>query len=125
MSWAWLGELKIIDEMLILNIGPMNDFIKKHWPDKKRMEVKDPPTAPTDRIIDKYQSLDHIQDMLAKSLIFDYLVRNSLDWIATEFQKTSEGKAMSIHMLKNVFREMQVDLNLSIVSYFSHEIELL
>ena len=110
--------------MLILNIGPMNDFIKKHWPYKKRMEVKDPPTAPTDRIIDKYQSLDHIQDMLAKSLIFDYLVRNSLDWIATEFQKTSEGKAMSIHMLKNVFREMQVDLNLSIVSYFSCEIEL-
>ena len=120
-----MGELKIIDEMLILNIGPMNDFIKKHWPYKKRMEVKDPPTAPTDRIIDKYQSLDHIQDMLAKSLIFDYLVRNSLDWIATEFQKTSEGKAMSIHMLKNVFREMQVDLNLSIVSYFSREIELL
>ena len=118
-----MGELKIIDEMLILNIGPMNDFIKKHWPDKKRMEVQT--TAATDHIIDKYQSLDHIQDMLAKSLIFDYLVRNSLDWIATEFQKTSEGKAMSIHMLKNVFREMQVDLNLSIVSYFSREIELL
>ena len=91
------------------------------------MEVKDPPTAPTDHIIDEYESLelDPIQDMLAKSLIYDYLVRNSLDWIATEFQKTSEGKAMSIHMLKNVFREMQVDLNLSIVSYFSREIELL
>ena len=108
-----------------MNIGPMNEFIKKHWPDKKRMEVKDPPKAPTHHIIDKYQFLDHIQDMLAKSLIFDYLVRNSLDWIATEFQKSSEGKGMSIHMLKNVFREMEVDLNLSIVSFFSREIELL
>ena len=89
------------------------------------MEVKDPPTTPTDHIIDEYESLDPIQDMLAKSLIYDYLVRNSLDWIATEFQKSSEGKGMSIHMLKNVFREMEVDLNLSIVSYFSCEIELL
>ena len=88
------------------------------------MEVKDPPTAPMDHIIDKYQSLDHIQDMLAKSLIFDYLVRNSLD-CATEFQKTSEGKGMSIYMLKNVFREMEVDLNLSIVSFLSCEIESL
>ena len=61
------------------------------------MEVKDPPTAPTDHIIDEYESLDPIQDMLAKSLIYDYLVRNSLDWLATKFQKLSEGKGISIH----------------------------
>ena len=67
------------------------------------MEIQDPPPpAPMD-----------IQDMLANSLVFNYLQRNSFNDIASEFQKTSGGKTMSIYMLKNTFHDWKVDLNLS------------
>ena len=77
------------------------------------MEIQDPP-APMD-----------IQDMLANSLVFEYLVRNSLNHIATEFQKSSGGKGMSIHMLKNIFHEWEVDMKLSTGLKLEHFVDQL
>ena len=77
------------------------------------MEIQDPP-SPMD-----------IQDMLANSLVYDYLERNSLNDISSEFQKTSGGKGMAIDMLKNIFHDWEVDLKLSTGLKLEHFVDQL
>ena len=77
------------------------------------MDIQDPP-APMD-----------IQDMLANSLVFNYLQRNSFNDIASEFQKTSRGKGMSIHMLKNICHDWEIHLKLSTGLKLEHFVDQL
>ena len=77
------------------------------------MEIQDPPAQ-----------MD-IQDMLANSLVYDYLERNSLNDISSEFQKTSGGKGMAIDMLKNIFHDWEVDLKLSTGLKLEHFVDQL